>query len=252
MIPLLGVPVLNRGDLLARMIDSIDYPIDKLAIIQNGNDDTVCDVINELMTSTHPLINEVYLERPFRNIGVSQSWNTIIKAFPECSYWIITNNDTVFLPGDLEKYVILHSQHHDDLIVQPNGAFSCFLITPKIVQTVGLFDENIWPIYCEDVDYFIRMKKYGVERIPINSDLGYSNDGSWMIRSNNRYRENNNYTQASNSVYVEQKWGKDGEYQTPFNSGIYPNHWYYNPHRRADHSNVWNNFENTANKGNQK
>lgn len=36
MIPNLTVPVLNRYDLLQRMLDSIDFPIRDLLIIDNG------------------------------------------------------------------------------------------------------------------------------------------------------------------------------------------------------------------------
>ena len=52
MIPLLGVLVLNRGDLLLRMVDSIDYPIDKLAIVQNGCEPDVVDAIDQIMDNT--------------------------------------------------------------------------------------------------------------------------------------------------------------------------------------------------------
>jgi len=35
-IPLLGVPVLNREDLAARMVASIDYPVDELLVVVNA------------------------------------------------------------------------------------------------------------------------------------------------------------------------------------------------------------------------
>ena len=40
-IPLLCVPVLNRYDLLDKMLDSINYPIDKILIINNGKEEYV-------------------------------------------------------------------------------------------------------------------------------------------------------------------------------------------------------------------
>ncbi|NDG20000.1 MAG: glycosyltransferase family 2 protein, partial [Betaproteobacteria bacterium] len=36
MVPVVIIPVLNRYDLLERCIDSLDYPIEKLIIIDNG------------------------------------------------------------------------------------------------------------------------------------------------------------------------------------------------------------------------
>lgn len=248
MIPLLGVLCLNRGDLLLRMVDSIDYPVDKLAIVQNGCEPDVEAAIKQI-ASTKGMINTVYVERPFRNIGVCPAWNSIIKSFPEMPFWLIANNDTVFLPGDLEKYHKTWEANQTSLIAASNGSFSCFVISPFIVATVGLFDENIWPIYHEDSEFYIRMNKVGIKRISIDSDLGYSGDGSWTIRSSVKYNSSNNSTQESNRIYVEQKWGKDSEFTYPWDdiSGNIKD-WYYDPQRRLDHSKIWGHFEETANK----
>jgi GT2 family glycosyltransferase len=249
MIPCLGVLILNRGDLLLRLFQSIDYPIHKLCIVQNGNDDTVDQAIEEIRSSKGPWINKVYLERPFRNMGVAPAWNSIIKSFPECEYWLIANNDTVFLPGDLKKYHTTWQNNQHSLIAAANGAFNCFIISPYIVQQVGLFDENIWPIYHEDVDYFIRMQKAGISRIPLQTDVGFSNDGSWTMRSNATYHQKNQITQHSNGEYVDAKWGQDTSYSLPWNNNLaHISNWQYDPYRRQQHSAIWNNFENTANR----
>lgn len=249
MIPCLGVLVLNRGDLLQRMIDTIDYPVDKLCIVQNGQDDTVSETISQITQNKSPYINRIYLERPFRNMGVAPAWNSIIKSFPECEFWLIANNDTVFLPGDLKLYHDTWKNNPQSLIAAANGAFNCFVISPYIVNCVGLFDENIWPIYHEDVDYFLRMQRVGIARIPIASDIGYSNDGSWTVRSNPVYQNKNTLTQQSNGHYVDAKWGQNQQHQTPYND---PHKtvldWTYDPYRRLKHSQVWDHFENTANR----
>ena len=36
MVPVVIIPVLNRYDLLERCIDSLDFPVDKIIIIDNG------------------------------------------------------------------------------------------------------------------------------------------------------------------------------------------------------------------------
>jgi hypothetical protein len=248
MIPFLGCLILNRGDLLLRMASSIDYPVDKLAIVQNGITSDVNEAVNQIITTKNPLINTVYLERPFRNMGVCPAWNSIIKSFPEVEYWLIANNDTVFLPGDLEKYHNTWLENKESLIAAANGSFSCFIISPSIIEKIGLFDENIWPIYSEDVEYYIRMQKAGIDRISIQSDIGFSGDGSWTVRSSQQYQNNNNYTQASNQEYVALKWGDNQEHDTPYNEGGNIKDWYYHPARRLRHSQRWNYFEETANK----
>lgn len=246
---LLGVLILNRPDLLLRMINSIDYPIDKLAIVQNSSAPDVTEAVDQIMNTIHPFINEIYLQVNFKNSGVAPAWNTIIKSFPECQIWMIANNDTVFLPGDLEKYYATWEANQSSVIVAANGAFSCFIISPHIVSKIGLFDENIWPIYDEDSDFYIRMKRAGIKRIPISSDIGYSNDGSWTIKSNIDYKLKNNYTQQNNSKYLHEKWGENLEYDIPYNHPTRDIHdWWYDPYRRQQHSQIWNNFEETANK----
>jgi FkbM family methyltransferase len=249
MIPCLGVLVLNRGDLLTRLVDSIDHPVNKLCIIQNGADQDVVDAIARITGTKNRWINSVYVERPFRNVGVAPGWNSIIKNFPECPYWLISNNDTLFLPGDLMKFHAAWMANRGSVITAPNGAFSCFVIDPGVVARVGLFDENIWPIYSEDLDYMIRMDRAGVGMIPLNSDIGESNNGSWTIRSSESYRRANGATQESNRAYLEEKWGKDLDFPTPWND---PNRdcrdWWYYPERRKAHGEIWGNMENTANR----
>jgi len=249
LIQCLGVLILNRGDLLLRMIDSIDLAVERLCIVQNGHDDSVAQALQYIAAGRNALIDKVYIERPFRNMGVGPAWNSIIKSFPECEYWLIANNDTVFLPGDLQKYLDLHRQNSHAVIVDASHGFSCFLISPEIIAKVGLFDENIWPIYHEDIDYAVRLQRAGINCISIGSDVGQSNNGSWTIRSNSNYAARNSVTQANNGIYVDQKWGKNQQYKTPWNHSSRDIHdWWYDPYRRKEHSEIWNYFEHTANK----
>ena len=258
MIPCIGVLVLNRGDLLLRMVDSIDVAVERLCIVQNGHDDTVDEAIRDIAAGRNCLINKVYIEQPFRNMGVAPSWNSIIKSFPECEYWLLANNDTVFLSGDLEKYHTLTTENQASLIAASNGAFSCFTITPAIVGLVGLFDENIWPIYSEDLDYYIRMQKKGINRINIPSDIGESGNGSWTIKSNPTYAASNSETQRNNEQYDREKWGQDHQHNTPWDlcSSVNDDEQLsylrlstpYDPYRRNIQSQIWNYFEHTANR----
>lgn len=249
MIPCLGVLVLNRADLLMRLVDSIDYPIDKLCIVQNGGDADVVAAIEDLTTRKRKCINSIYVERPFRNTGVAPAWNRIITSFPECAYWLISNNDTLFLPGDLMRIHATWQANSGAVITAPNGAFSCFAIGPSVVERVGLFDENIWPIYSEDLDYIIRMRRADVKLIPLASEIGEANNGSWTIRSSDSYRAANGETQVRNEQYVTKKWGRDHDIATPFGMPARSHRdWWYDPYRRKKQSEYWKHMENTANK----
>ena len=248
MIPILGVLILNRPDLLERLVASIDYPVDKLAIVQNSSDPDVAAAVDKICKSKHPYINNVYVERPFRNVGCAPGWNRIIQGFPECDHWLIANNDTLFLPGDLEKYERLHKDNPEALIAASNKSFSCFLISYMVINEIGIFDENIYPIYNEDIDYINRCKSAGVPIIPIPSEVGESNNGSWTIRSSESYANNNRVTQQANSEYVAAKWGRNNEYRNPWNNNSDVSYWQYDPYIRRERSKVWDNMESTANK----
>jgi len=42
-IPVLGALVYNRGDLLTRMVRSIDYPVEQLVIVLNAVDESIAE-----------------------------------------------------------------------------------------------------------------------------------------------------------------------------------------------------------------
>lgn len=254
MIPCLGVPIISRGDLLLRMVSGIDYPVDKLCIVQNGCDDSVAESIATICKNKNQNINKIYIDRPFRNLGVATSWNTIIKSFPECAYWLIVNNDTVFHPGDLERYHTAYLNNQNALILDSNAninsGFGGFIITPHVVATIGLFDENIWPMYFEDVDYLERVKRANISKISIEGIKYDESQHSQMIKSNEQYKRNNYQTQNLSKQYMESKWGPNYSFQHPWNHQsrtVFD--WIYDPYRRKHYSEIWNNFEHTANIG---
>ncbi len=61
----------------------------------------------------------------------------------------------------------VHVQHlpHGEGIVENYKWFSgaCFMLTPKTLEKVGYFDENIWPANWEDTDYWLRVYQNGLK-----------------------------------------------------------------------------------------
>ena len=89
------VPVLNCYDLLQRMVDSIDYPLEMLVVIDNGDNlQELCvpDCVNELRVLPMPT-----------NQGVAGSWNLGIKLLPFEAVWFFSSADTVYKPGALAE-----------------------------------------------------------------------------------------------------------------------------------------------------
>lgn len=253
MIPVLGVPVLNRGDLLLDLVNSIDYPIGKLAIVQNSQEPDVVDAIEKIKGGVNPHVKSVYVSIPFRNIGCSPSWNHIIKSFSEDSLWVISNNDMLYHPGDLERIYNTHVENPDAFLMAVG--FGLFGITPYIVHVCGLFDENIYPAYFEDNDYQFRLERSGVQKIDVPTTV-VRQEGSCTIRSNPFYTTANHGTYPMNETYFHQKWGvnqilPDGSvgYKHPYNNtGQLIGTWNYDPIRRRIQNHYWNNMDSFSNK----
>lgn len=200
---ILIVPVLNRYDLLQRMLDSIDYPLE-LLIIDNGGKLPEMRV-PEIVTKTH------ILTMP-NNQGVSGSWNLGIKCFPFEPYWTFTSADTQFHPGSLQK--LAEASRPDCLTL--NNAFpfyQSFSVGEQLVQEVGLFDESIYPIYFEDNDYERRVVKKGFTvlkvEVPVHHDNASTiNDTSTPNRNGVSWPSNQAYFQnkCDTKDYSEGRW----------------------------------------------
>ena len=165
-LPLLGIPILNRVDLLFELLESLDHPVQTLAIVDNSqlrNGTRACEVSSQLEALRqlgHPLIDEIHIAKPFRNLGVAASWNLILSSFPEATIALLANNDICFAPGVIGSALSMIDNSRPQflpLLPEPNG-FSAFLLTALCWDRVGLFDTGFHPAYCEDLDYRDRLR----------------------------------------------------------------------------------------------
>jgi GT2 family glycosyltransferase len=187
------VPVLNRYDLLQRMVDSIDYPIEHLLIIDNGNE------LERLQTNE--FVEELTVLTMPNNQGVAGSWNLGIKCFPFESVWFFSSADTVYLPGALEQ---LSKASPDKITLTARFPhWQTFAIGEGAVKAIGLFDESIFPIYFEDNDFMRRADLAGIEIERI--DIPVEHDNSSTINSDANYMSRNGTTFVSNMEYYNAK-----------------------------------------------
>ena len=231
-IPIMGIPILNRGDMLLRLFNSIDYPIEKVHIIANKTtpnlDNSVKTAIDTLRTFSNPLVENIEIyepPEPLINLGVAGSWNKIILSNPQTPYWMLVGNDIQFEPGSLKA---LHELTLECLkthcLITTTKAYSCFTLTPLSIQLVGTFDENIYPAYLEDCDYNYRLRLMNGLRIDSEISVIHGEEPHWSsttINSNSEYRERNNFTHNQNFIYYRSKWGGDNGKETflyPFNN----------------------------------
>jgi GT2 family glycosyltransferase len=186
------VPVLNRYDLLQRMLDSVDLPVEQLLIIDNGSSTEQLKISDKFVKVTH-------LRMP-ANLGVAGSWNLGIKSFPFAKRWFIASNDVVFLPGALER---LSEARRDEITLTADAPhWQCFALGDEAVSTLGLFDEcGFFPAYFEDNDYSRRADFAGVNIRLL--DIPQRHDNSSTIKAG--YQDKNAKTFAANQSYYQHK-----------------------------------------------
>jgi GT2 family glycosyltransferase len=191
------VPVLNRYDLLQRMLDSLDYPIGHLLIIDNG----ASEVENDIELNLPECVERTtYLPMP-ANLGVAASWNLGVKSFPYDDRWFIVSNDVVFDPGALERL----SEARVDAITLSSmfPHWQAFCLGYEALRTLGLADEAFFPAYFEDTDLDRRAQRYGVPIVQI--DVPMIHDNSSTLKSDQHYLTKNSKTFASNSIHYSNK-----------------------------------------------
>jgi glycosyltransferase involved in cell wall biosynthesis len=207
MIPVLGIPVLNRGDLLLRCVGSIDYPVGRIITVVNGDDESVAVAIEKLRANSG---FDIRVLKPPTNLGVAASWNRILREDPEAPYWLLVGNDIRFAPGDLRKIDAFTSAHPDWALATTCHGYSLMAVTQAGLERVGSFDENFFPAYWEDIDHLRRVKLSGCgwgEVPDVHAVHGEAPGwGSSTLHSDPEVRQWVQETSEMNFDYLQRKW----------------------------------------------
>lgn len=170
MIPVLGFLTYSRFDLADRLLESIDYPVEHLVIVDNSGK-------REYQPEKPELVENLWLVQLPHGLGYSGGLNLIVKTTPFAPYWLLVNDDTVFQSGALQK---ISEQVDTDAInflsIMPK--WSGFVLGEGAVFKAGLFDERFHPIYFEDNDYERRLMQAGVKAKFINAELAHDNSST--------------------------------------------------------------------------
>ncbi len=191
------------------------------------------------------------------NRGLSVSWNEgLIDAFGSGNdVVIIANDDIQFSPGDIDKLVRKAAANQHNYMVsvagyhagngswEPSHGYSCFAVNPITLEKIGMFDQNIFPIYMEDCDHHRRATLLGLVETNCD-DTEVRHEGSMAINTDQRLAVQNLVTQRKNGEYYVRKWGGINEREVfthPFNDKgiglrIAPEDRFhpYGPHDRED------------------
>jgi hypothetical protein len=221
-IPVIGTAVVNSAYWVSRLLMSIDYPTENFIIINNNGRGELDEELNALSKIKHKYVKNIKVCNLPGNIGCSGAWNLIIKSNVMSPYWIITNDDVAFCPGFLNEMVstaesdadigIIHGYSGDFNV----GSWDLFLIRDHIIQKFGIFDENLYPAYCEDADYIMRFQHQPIKRVTsLNSNYYHGNGlkeeyytkGSQTKKTDPTLNEKLIYSNDVNIEYLTEKWG---------------------------------------------
>ena len=163
-----------------------------------------------------------------RNIGCAGCWNLIAYIGFELYGLdqIIIGQDDAKFTSEMVKHI--WQETTDDILpgAYTNGfEFSCFGLTKKFYETVGMFDENFVYFGCEDNDYTHRLQLFNKRLKCLNySSIMNNNITTRKIEENIQngkiYNIDSNiriYKEYYNVIYLHKKWGTNYEYRNPFN-----------------------------------
>ena len=235
-IPVLGTAIVNNPYWLHRLFMSIDYPVDNFVVFNNNGRGQITDAVESVRKLSNPFVKKVHVAHMPANIGCSGAWNLIIKCFMNAPYWVISNHDVMFEPGFLQE---MNEKAQDDetgIVHGSGGGWDIFLLKDWMVQRYGLFDENLYPGYTEDMDYGMRFIHDDVKRV-LSLSHGYYHgtsktdysDGSQTWRSEPSLAQPIHIAHELNKRYLHMKWGEGWQahvdkptHEHPFNNPEFP------------------------------
>ena len=201
----IGIPTLNRADLLNPSLQKYqkDFKGIDIHIIDNGQ--------QELLKTEN-----TYIHKEDSNLGVAASWNKLCRIIFQKNDWALLINDDIYLaytPNTVNA-AILKSRVG---IVQSAFNWSVILISKKLYEKVGEFDETFFPAYYEDSDYMYRLQMLGLRH---EVDLSLNPLVVLQSQTYHKAPELVNKAMKENRLRYIEKWGNSPLleiFKTPYN-----------------------------------
>lgn len=201
----------------------------KLIVFTHSADKRIADLAGSLNRHQNITVRDYRYNR-----GLAKTWNEGIMISEDADVTIIFNDDITFSPGDVDliagasingtasEFIVVCAGW--DKIHQARAmmhGLSCFAIQKAAIDTVGYFDENFWPAYFEDNDFWRRCTLAGLSHI-VCTDTNVIHDRSWTTRNNAQLAAQNHKTFPGNRQYYLRKWGggpHEEVFDVPFDDG---------------------------------
>ncbi len=230
-IPVLGTAIVNNPYWLHRMFMSIDYPVDNFVVFNNNGRGQITKDVDGIKNLCNPNVKKIHVTHMPANVGCSGAWNLIIKCFMKAPYWVISNHDVMYEPGFLEEMNTCAQDSEVGTVHGSGGGWDIFLVKDWLIQKYGLFDEALYPAYCEDLDFGVRFIHDNIKRVlDLKHDYYHGSkkndysDGSQTWRSEPAIANHIHLAHEINKRYLHKKWGEGWQahvdeptYKSPFN-----------------------------------
>lgn len=237
-VPSIGLDV----TLLERLADSIDTHCDYRVAWNNGP-------LGALDAFAERHEGWIVKDSAFGNLGCAGSWNEAAKLFPDEPALLLVNEDTWFLPDQLDMmFSVMENRPDVDMVhVNNTQSYHCFGWTRAGRERFGTFDENYYVAYGEDCDMRIRHRLSGSYKyayalpdqptVPHGKPRTGGVNYSAMIQGCGLF----------NRAYHRKKWGTDSfekaELQTPYRDHrLTFKDWVWYPEEREMRHHLWRTF----------
>lgn len=199
----IGIPSLNRLDLLERCIES--------ALAGTVVPDTIMVVDNSggaYGTAWHERFGErVDVHTMHRNLGVAKSWNALA---PQAAGYnlILSNDDIVFAPDTLAQLLaVAEATPRAGIVSAIEGQrFSLFWMSFEAYQQIGPFDEQFYPAYFEDNDYARRLTLAGWKLAVAPSEVRHGGSSTLQAYTPEQMERHHQQFRKNRDLFVR-KWG---------------------------------------------
>lgn len=209
----IGIPTYNRYDLLKPCLFEyfFQFPDAHIYLLDNGHQNIIAETTNLVLYRALTIIENQ------KNVGVGASWNQLCKQiFKNNDYALILNDDVYF--GKSQSLIETHIKNGKDF-VRATPDWCVFLISKKLYEKVGPFDECFMPAYFEDksYEYRMRLKGFTVLTRPDLNPLVYRS--SQTIEKDPTILDQ---SKKNKKLYIEMWGGEPGKekYDTPFNGKL--------------------------------
>jgi hypothetical protein len=218
------------------LINSIDYPVDMIAVVLQQRDyNIILDLENILTTNIN--VNDYIIYSSNIYYGFARSRNIIINN--KLINYILFINDNYIFPSKrisyivnilnttniLTKYSFIEFQLLDKskLVgttrLTGTTRLKCFIYNTNSINNIGLFDENFYPEFFEDIDFNIRISKGYLFDYTIGNSI-VKNSLKNDLTTISDVKEKLLICQGANWLYLLKKWKTNiinRTYRFPFN-----------------------------------